>query len=115
MGYRMSASDWEIVLEADKADDTIARMIAEEFTWSWASCWFADTGEFNHDHMEPLDGSYAKRMDNALFGWWWESDSDDKPRNVKARKLMLDYLNERESKGEMGRVPGFAKLWPTDR
>lgn len=116
MGYRMSDDDWSMIDQVEEYTHTEARMIAEEYTWGWASCWFASTGEFAHDIMISRNGTYAAAMDQALFGWWADSsDPDDRPitsREQRARYRMRVYLDKREANDDMGPVEGFSRLWP---
>jgi hypothetical protein len=112
MGYRMSDNDWAEVMATDTADHRIARMLGEEYTWGWATCWFSDTGEFGPGIATPRDDSYATGMIHALFGWWQTPDRNLTAREQHVERLMTAYLAAREAAGDTGEIDGFQALWP---
>jgi hypothetical protein len=111
MSYRMSEEDWNEVMACSSADHRIARMIAEENSWGWAACWFADTGEFGHGLMKSTP-TYADNMIRHLFTWWQGIGRKVTEREQHAENLMAAYLREREEAGDVGPVDHFAQLWP---
>jgi hypothetical protein len=112
MGKRLTNEDKQYLRELERFDHTAAHMVAEEYTWSWATCWFADEGEFNHWMMTPREGSYATMIDWALFGWWAASgECEIDVWEIDVRAKMLAYLRDREARNEMGPVEGFKRLW----
>lgn len=116
MGRRMTEQDWTVVDATEVYDHATAHTIAEEYTWGWASCWFASTGEFAHEIMSPRDGRYATAMDRALFGWWADMpEHAPSSREQRTRARMLAYLTDREARDDMGPVDGFEYLWVGQR
>lgn len=127
MGYvHLDERAMPAVLAAREAggviDHDTASMIANAFTGSWATCWFADTGNFAVA-TECLPSTCAgevyggkdpvAEMDRHL--WSWSEDFDDpwdKHGHVPMlREQMRRYLAARwrDGVGECGPVPGWKR------
>jgi hypothetical protein len=129
MGFvHLDAQAVPAVLAAREAGEVIdhltASMIVEAFTWGWATCWFAETGNFAVATQcltqtcagEPYEGrDPVADMDEAL--WWWmdgpggHSDPYDNERMVPIlREEMRKYMAARwqDGAGECGPVEGWA-------
>jgi hypothetical protein len=97
-----------------------AAMIVDAFTHGWATCWFAETGNFavateclpSTCAGEPYEGrDPVEAMDEHL--WWWMADHDD-PWDDQGhvpilREEMRRYMEWRwrGGKGECGTVEGW--------
>ncbi len=127
MGYvHMDDRAMPAVLAAREAGEVIdhltASMIVNAFTGSWATCWFAETGNFavateclpSTCQGRPYGGrDPVEAMDAAL--WWWMDDHAD-PWDVEGRVPLLReemrrYLESRwrDGAGECGPVRGWAR------
>jgi hypothetical protein len=114
------------VLAAREAGEVIshvtASMIADAFTGSWATCWFADTGNFAVS-TECLPSTCAgevfggkdpvEEMDRHL--WWWLDDHEDSWDHEGhchvLREEMRRYMESRwlDGSGECGAVEGWQR------
>lgn len=101
-----SLADGEVI-----GHDT-AKLIAEAYTWGWASCWFAGTGQF---HPPTCGGAWDvaphKAMARSLFYWW--ADGEDEPISDAERAVfaaMEAYMLRRWEAGDTGEVAGWKDL-----
>jgi hypothetical protein len=113
------------VLAARQAGEVIdhltASMIVDAFTWGWATCWFADTGNFAVATGEPAasdgrpwDGrDPVACMDEAL--WWWMADHDDPWDDERLVSILREEMRKymaarwRDGEGECGPVEGWVR------
>lgn len=99
--------------EANAAGEVIdhktAKGIVQAYTWSWATCWFADTGnialpyEFSDRKLDAV--SY---MDHKLFGWWFDNAHDTADQDC--RDAMRRYLTQRLADDGGADVPGWSDI-----
>jgi hypothetical protein len=128
MGFvHMDERAMPAVLAARAAGEVIghetAAMIVDAFTHGWATCWFAEDGNFavataclpSTTAGEPYgDIDPVEAMDRAL--WWWMDGPDGRPDPWDAdnqvpilREEMRRYLESRwqGGAGECGAVQGW--------
>src|SRR5215207_326928 len=104
-------------------DHLTAAMIVDAFTGSWATCWFAETGNFavateclpSTTKGEVYGGKDpVAEMDQHL--WWWtegpdafEDPYDDERQVPMLREEMRRYMADRwrDGAGECGAVEGW--------
>jgi hypothetical protein len=125
MGYvHMDDRAMPAVLAAREAgrviDHLTASMIVHAFTGSWATCWFAETGNFAvatgclpsacagevYGGLDPVE-----EMDRHLWSWLadYEDPWDDKGHCRILREEMRRYMAARwqDGAGECGPVEGW--------
>jgi hypothetical protein len=94
-------------------DDRTAKKIADAYTWSWITCWFAGEGEIGHEVMgEAFNLDPAGSLMHAMFGWWHRSaDTPDGteygPDEVHVVTAMQNYLFDRVRRGALGPIEGW--------
>lgn len=100
MSYRRLSGEALAAIQRANDTDTVidhatARSVARAYSWSWASCWFEDTGNFAfpHEFNHVADRAPHEYMDHCLFGWWW--DDHHAPTDSQVRTAMWSYLEER--------------------
>ena len=115
-------SGWSLA-EARKANedgtvisDPAARQLAHAYAWSWASCWFADSGDFvfphNFNHAENMSLTPVEYMDQCLFGWWMDGEHGDPTETDRElRKAIRAYLEHRFTTDGGVAIDGWA-AWP---